>query len=165
MNQRPIECTNCQKKASIIYKEIQQGKVETFQMCRDCPCLMQKLSKKEDDTQKSSLKCPLCKTSYDQNVNLGCPECYTAFQDSVTKRLKEEGAIPMVFDPSCIQMDPILLHVGRAPLDVENTTPIPKKLENLHIALTEALASENYEQAALLRDKIKTLMERNHGAA
>jgi len=164
MNERPIECANCQNKATIIYKEIAQGKTETVHMCGECPCLKRKLYQIES-LPKESLSCPSCNTLLEKHKNLGCPECYRTFSAPLIETLSKEGDMPIPFDIPSVQGHQIPLHVGRSPPHGIQKGALSARLETLHLALSEALAFENYEQAANLRDQIKLLMEKHHGAA
>jgi protein arginine kinase activator len=52
------------------------------------------------------------------------------------------------------------LHIGKIPQGEVEASPSMKLLA-LNEALSETLKKENYEQAALLRDKIRELQEKN----
>jgi protein-arginine kinase activator protein McsA len=59
----------------------------------------------------------------------------------------------------------IPLHVGKSPEQRVRKGALSARLETLHLALGEAIAFENYEEAAALRDQIKELMEKHRGVA
>lgn len=118
--------------------------------------------------------CPACGLSYGQfrqNSMLGCPTCYSAFEAQLGPLLERvhEGATH---------------HVGKQPKRAASkagagfqpaspaagVTPAPapsperlaaeelaRRLELLRRQLTEAIAAEQYERAAQLRDQIRRL--------
>lgn len=90
--------------------------------------------------------CPNCSTRFDQigqQGKLGCSECYQVFQ---------------------AQLEPILrrvhgnnLHTGKIPQKSAGQLRIRKKIEALKSQLQTAVAREQYETAAEIRDTIKKL--------
>ncbi len=165
--ERPIECTSCKKKATVTYREIQEGKIKTTKHCAQCPMLKNKvaLCQKQDeliltDIEKNVL-CPGCKTSL-YNVmtgsSFGCKQCYEIFEDLLTQELVKEGAIPpTTIDSRLSSQKKTPFHLGNIPSRVKSPE-LSDKLRSLNSALREALAIENYERAANLRDQIKELM-------
>jgi len=99
------------------------------------------------DYEEVALTCPNCNTTYDDFKKfgrLGCSECYTAFKDHLAMLLKKiHGSTH---------------HYGKAPGSVaksgENKTETLHKLKE---QLQKAIENENFEKAADLRDKIRTL--------
>ena len=97
------------------------------------------------------LKCDACGMRYDDfahNGMMGCPNCYRVF----SKRL-----------------DTVIKKLHGSNRHVENThTPAPKvvrkkesnvkeQIEELKQKIEQCIKTEDYEQAAILRDKIKSL--------
>jgi protein arginine kinase activator len=110
-------------------------------------------SKKESS---KGLACSHCTTPLEQILTggpVGCSECYTVFEKQIFSDLVATDSIP-----SFLQKKKELLHVGRAPHQAK-APPLPSKLLALKEALTDALRRENYEQAAFIRDQIKTLSQ------
>ncbi len=170
MNDKPIECANCQNKANIIYKEFASGKMEMTEMCSECPLLKKKLcvGSKAEETPIHEPTCSCCSTKLSQlqrGERLGCSECYNTFTEHLIQNLSEENHLPIPMDTPSIKGKAIPLHVGRSPCRGEQKGALSARLETLHIALGEAIAIENYEQAASLRDQIRELMERHHEAS
>ena len=157
MEERPLECTLCKRKAHILYKELKNGHIESCKMCSECPALQEKLGVPVHEDIKSptdlalNQTCPNCKTHL-QEVTvegiLGCAKCYETFEPFIMKQLTETNGTP--------------IHLGTSP-DLFKHENVTKKLESLQSALTEALTFENYEQAATLRDQIKILTENLYG--
>lgn len=114
--------------------------------------------------------CPTCKTSYDEFVRdsrFGCADCYSVFGPLMEDSLK--------------QLQGSLIHTGKTPLyqksdypisgstgleqddQQDDTTPTDQEKEIFQwdAKLTEALGLEDYETAALCRDKIRELKKGN----
>lgn len=169
MSDRPLECSQCKKCISIIYKEITNGSIETSHMCEQCPILKKKLHGEEvsspglkwaDGTQ--GLSCMGCGTSLDTfhlDNHLGCSECYHIFEQLITETLKTEDLIPKKMKDVLKKNKQCQLHVGKTPHE-ELTPLVSTQMTDLNEALSEALKKENYEQAASLRDQIKQLKEK-----
>ena len=90
-------------------------------------------------------KCPTCNYSlenYRELGMLGCPECYKIFASELTSPQGSSNLETMAQDP------------GAAPDFGDSPDMERKRLETL---LQIAVNEENYEEAARLRDLIKTL--------
>lgn len=98
-----------------------------------------------------SLRCPQCTTTWDrlrENGHAGCAQCYVTFEDQVY-----EVVAKLQFAPQ---------HVGKSPQNAlrrqrrleDSRVKQIHRLEMLQRRLEEALATENYEEAAILRDKL-----------
>ncbi len=92
-------------------------------------------------------KCPSCSSAFSdiaEKGTVGCSECYKTFYDELLPYLKRvHGAAK---------------HIGKRP----NRAPLivkPKELsiDDLKIKLTELVREENFEEAAMVRDKIKEM--------
>lgn len=168
MPERPVECSQCKKTITVIYKEIVDESVICTEMCTECPVLQQKLhgatlenaasGKKEGET---GLCCGNCRTTFEavkMGNPLGCSQCYEVFADLLVSELITSNHISPRLKQS-IKSGPI--HVGKAPNKPAEIAP-SNRLSGLNEALNEALKRENYEQAAWLRDQIKALMDKSH---
>lgn len=96
--------------------------------------------------------CPQCGLTYEAFRKQRCPACAaccTAFRQSVLQVLRESGKT--------------LPHVGRRPETGENAQRQRNHLEKLQRQLDEAVAREDYEKAAILRDALRK--EKNRGDA
>ena len=101
-------------------------------------------------------KCKTCGESFDEFLNsgeFGCSNCYDLFEDRITPILKNlQGSTK---------------HTGRgykkilSKISENETNKVAKKEENevtkLQKELQKAIKTENYEEAAKIRDKIKEL--------
>src|SRR5271169_870122 len=96
------------------------------------------------------LKCPRCgfsQADFKKSGRLGCPECYRTFAEGLSGLLKS--------------MHKGTRHVGKAPEALRASRENADKLKTLQKKLTKAIESENFEEAAQLRDEIKQLSERS----
>ena len=152
MEERPLECSQCTRKATVVYKKVKCGRIESCRMCQVCPCLQSKIGIPVDDEKGNSInlnlskKCPNCHSNlYDVTIErkVGCSTCYLIFEDFILGEV--EGTNP--------------IHLGGCPKSFKSEDVL-KKLESLQFALSEAVTAESYERAALLRDQIKTLNEK-----
>jgi len=160
MSERPIECSECKRKVKVLYKEIVGKTVTTTEMCDECPVLKAKLQGEAPVSHEkgSKLCCERCGTTLEEVLTgqpLGCAECYTVFAEFIVKELIAADGIP-----SSLKQKPQTLHSGRSP-EQTGSLALSSKLASLHEALNEALKKENYEQAAYLRDQIKSITEKS----
>lgn len=91
-----------------------------------------------------ALICGSCKTSSDDvkaSGRVGCPDCYLAF-----------GALLFSDMPA----DTSLLS-RRMPMRRRRAIERQRSIEELRLQISSAVAKENYELAAALRDKVKSL--------
>lgn len=92
------------------------------------------------------LKCSNCGMEYGEFLKtsrLGCAQCYKSFEarlDPIIKRLHGNGK-----------------HQGKVPNRVSSNISIPNELEKLKALLNEAIKKEEYEEAAKIRDRIRSL--------
>lgn len=101
--------------------------------------------------KRTSKNCPGCKTSFDEILStgrIGCSECYNAFQNELLPYIKKlQGNV---------------VHKGKqleyTESKSENTIK-STEIDTLKKQLAEAVETERYEDAAILRDKINKLKE------
>lgn len=129
--------------------------------------------------------CPTCKTSYEEfvkNSRFGCPDCYGVFDLLISDNIKQlqgsdshTGKRPRYRAGEDGTQEPVVRAdgSGAAAADAKAASPegeqghVPEKAEQdveeqirvLKARLQDALAREEYETAALCRDKIKELKE------
>lgn len=97
-------------------------------------------------TQEDGKACPNCKytlTQFKKTGRMGCPVCYATFRDVLESALKN--------------MHKGTRHIGKAPAGIKERLDLSQKLEEFEERLREAIALENFEDAAILRDQIKDL--------
>lgn len=105
----------------------------------------------ERKTEESSVVCSACGLSfstYEHTGRLGCAQCYRDFANQLK--------------PSLQKIHGRTQHAGRKP---KAYVPDPKdvldqRILELRTAMDTAVASENFEEAARLRDELKALTEK-----
>jgi protein arginine kinase activator len=93
----------------------------------------------------SCSRCQMTRAEFKKRARLGCPECYNAFMgelNALTKAMHHSGQ-----------------HVGKIPARQGNEARITAQIAALQKDIETAIAKEQYEVAANLRDKIKALKE------
>ncbi len=166
---RPLECTECKKPASIRYTEIIGKKVNRTSMCIDCPFLSKRLqgSTRGENPQEShdtltGLCCGNCGTTLDTirtGNPLGCTQCYEIFENVLIQEIIASKKIPQKLITAAAS-GTTALHQGYSPGESKEVGPSLRLLA-LNEALNETLTREDYEQAAWLRDQIKELTEQS----
>jgi protein arginine kinase activator len=94
----------------------------------------------------SCSRCGMTRTEFKKRGRLGCPACYTAFYDELSPLLKAVHHSEQ--------------HLGKVPGSESVRIRMTTELAAYQQAIDEAIAAENYEEAARLRDKIKHCRER-----
>jgi len=97
----------------------------------------------------SGLVCEHCGISYVEFRNqglLGCPHDYDVFEEQLAKLLERAH-------------DGATHHVGKAPKTAAAPRVARQDLRRLKRQLSDAVAAEDYERAAQLRDKIREVEE------
>jgi len=93
----------------------------------------------------SCSQCQMTRTEFKKRARLGCPGCYNAF-------MGELGALMQAMHHS-------RQHVGKIPARQGVEARIASKIAVLQKDIEAAIAKEEYEMAANLRDKIRELKE------
>ena len=166
-------CQDCKKRESQVHlTQIVNNEKMSLSLCKECAAargfhsplenipfplaeILSGINSKMTGTlakaKTSSLKCAQCGLTFEtftQQGRFGCSECYTSFRESLqTIMRKIHGAS---------------LHRGRTPdiVDTESgeSQPLPvREEERLEKQLAKAIESEDFELAAEVRDKLKTL--------
>ena len=94
-------------------------------------------------------KCPVCgftHADFKKSGRLGCSECYVTFSEGLGGLLKT--------------MHKGTRHVGKVPESLRTRRDLSNQLTALQKKLNKAIETEDFEQAALLRDQIKQLNSR-----
>lgn len=93
--------------------------------------------------------CERCQTTLSQftkSGRLGCPGCYKAFQEQLTPMLQ--------------QIHGRVQHAGRKPLHSEAAQRQRSQHEELMRQMEQAVAVEDFETAAILRDRLRALAQK-----
>jgi protein arginine kinase activator len=152
---RPEQCSDCTKKTTIHFTQILNNKVYKLDMCEDCPFKKQVIdpgnfSMSEVFSQgaasaktSSTAACPTCgmtHAEFEKRGRLGCPGCYDAFAPAITTLVRD------------MHID--LAHKGKRPSIALQRINLNTRISDLRQHLAEAIKTEDFEQAATLRDQI-----------
>ena len=161
-------CDICKEKvATVHYTEIVDNKLKKMDLCEDCARdkniginvqfsvadILKGLTESQSKKEESGRRCPGCGITFNQfrkTGKLGCGKCYETF---------EEELMPIISD-----IHKNTEHVGTKPSKARKSRGAGSKdrakLDELTSQLEEAIDKEEYEQAAVLRDKIRTLQQK-----
>ena len=93
-----------------------------------------------------TLRCEGCGKTFREIVSsgkAGCPSCYVTFYDRLL--------------PSVQRIHGKTGHVGKVPSALEESVSAEKELRQLRGQLNQAIAEQEYEKCAALRDRIREL--------
>ena len=97
-----------------------------------------------DEPKREEYVCPSCGTTGDEFLRtgfVGCSDCYKEFA-------------PLIM-PVIRRMQGDVSHVGKVPAGVENS--VSTEYERLKKELEKAIELEEYEQAGIIRDRMRQL--------
>ena len=156
-------CMICkQKPAQVHLTEIVDDKMKKVDLCEDCAKhkgindtagfaiadLLLGLGAAQEMAQAGGgeeIKCPACgftQADFKKAGRLGCSECYTAFAEGLEGLLKT--------------MHKGTKHVGKTPHSLRQGRDLADHLKQLQKKLDRAVIDEDFEQAASLRDEIRS---------
>jgi protein arginine kinase activator len=162
----PVMCRECGIRPSKIhYTEIVNNSMVTMDLCVECAeergidvhkaggyglgdlfaGLMENATPAEAE-KITRVKCPRCGYEYSQFKKmgrLGCPDCYEAFEGQLMPLLR--------------QLHGSTQHQGKSPKALGPRAVMRKELMKLKEELSKAVADEEYETAAKIRDQINAL--------
>lgn len=163
-------CESChEKEATIHLTQVVDGHAEKFHLCEDCAAqkgidvhaepmdlggmvekLKDQLAHLKEDLEapppSRTAACPGCgmtRTEILKRGRLGCDRCYETF------------AAEML--PVIVSIQHGDQHLGKVPRRASDGLKNSVELARLRRELDQAVAGENYEQAAKLRDQMKAL--------
>ncbi len=159
-------CNKCKKNEATYYMEQNiNGKVTKIALCPECANEYNGLSfspfgafnlfgglfesssvKKTGPIEKK--RCTLCASTFDEivkNGRVGCSKCYEVFREEL--------------EPTVKRVHGNVKHVGRTPAGRIESQPEQDEITLLRQQLNEAVAREDYESAAQIRDKIRAIGE------
>ena len=88
-------------------------------------------------------KCGMTYGKYKQVGRVGCSNCYDVFRDKLTPLIKNVHSS--------------VKHTGKIPEKAGSRIKILREIEGLKFNLKRVIENEDYEQAVILRDKIRNL--------
>lgn len=96
----------------------------------------------------AELSCPTCgfsQSDFKKTGRFGCPQCYQTFAESLRGLLKN--------------MHKGNRHAGKVPQALRESRDTGEALKQLNQRLEKAIETENFEEAAQLRDQIRQLKQ------
>ncbi|MDA3847500.1 MAG: UvrB/UvrC motif-containing protein [Vallitaleaceae bacterium] len=156
-------CDHCrQRPATMVISQQIDGKQVKVYLCETCANeneaymiqnnpfeqFMGGVFNQKKPHSKDQIKCNNCGMTIDEfrkNSKIGCSNCYYVF----------EGYLSPIFK----QIHGSTRHTGKRPIKYNAELLKINQINNLKIALQEAIEVENYEQAAILRDEIKAVQK------
>lgn len=153
-------CEKCgMNPAAVTFTKVINGKKSVMKLCASCakenniynglnmdigfPSLFSSFFN-ENELPDDDEKCPLCsmtKREFIKNGKPGCAKCYETFESSMKPLLKK--------------IHSTTTHTGK--VYGSSQTMAENKIDLLKSQLKEAIANEEYEKAARLRDSIKEM--------
>jgi len=166
-----MKCDFCDAKATVFLTQLIEGQSKKVCLCEKCAqergvtdptgfsladLILSGLTSATPQAGEKSppaasgaiKKCPACGFTLEDLHRVrrfGCAECYTAFREEISPMLRNmhRGAS----------------HVGKVPEGLMALQVKHQRLQDLRARLEQAIASENYEEAAGIRDEILCLAE------
>ncbi|MEA3187533.1 MAG: protein arginine kinase activator [Chthoniobacter sp.] len=164
-----MNCDVCKTNpATVFLTEIVDGKMRKVNLCERCSkekgvtdptsfaltdALFGLGASQEIEKGGASEKCPVCGFSqgdFKKTGRLGCAHCYETFAEGLSSLLKA--------------MHKGTSHVGKVPARLAKALQRDAEMKTLQQNLDRAVAEENYESAAEIRDQIKQI-EAQSGAS
>jgi protein arginine kinase activator len=157
-------CEICGKKEATVHlTEIVNEKVSKLNLCEECAkdkgnemeehfglsdllAGLADLGSTAEPELLENVKCPSCGFTYQDFKKLGrlgCGDCYEAFKKQMAPLLKKIHGADR--------------HAGKVPLTVGKTVKDTRNIQELKARMEKAIQTEDFEEAARLRDKIKDL--------
>ncbi|MFT4177021.1 MAG: UvrB/UvrC motif-containing protein [Luteolibacter sp.] len=167
-----MKCDFCDNKATVFLTQLVEGQMKKVCLCEDCAkergvtdptgfsladflqggdSLISGFAPSQSAVSMSTAGyhgkvCPNCGFTLDdlhRVRRLGCSECYSVFRDDVNQMLRG--------------MHKGVSHVGKVPEGLMAQQYRNQRLKELRAKLDEAISSESYEEAAGIRDEIRSL--------
>lgn len=147
-------CEKCGKNnATVMYTQIVNGQKSTLNICSACASQesifdnLGSILSFGTRPAKQNTVCPVCRMTlaeFSRRGRMGCGECYNTFRPQASAMLKKiHGTSKHMPEASSGKAEKPEKEIKKSPL------------EKLREELTRAIAEENFEQAAVLRDKIR----------
>lgn len=154
-------CESCnEREATIHLTQVIEGAVKKLHLCEVCAAksgfdiqspmsitdILLGMGGKtaepaEGELDRACPRCHLRRADFKKSGRLGCPECYEAFADELLPLIKVMHRGDQ--------------HKGKIPSRECVRVKMTAEMATLRQALEKAVREENYEEAALLRDRIQ----------
>ena len=154
-----MKCNHCDNQATVHITQILNGQMHKMDLCESCAqakgvtnpenlSISNLMDKVDMDTDNSgtAMVCESCGTTHQEfkkGGRLGCEACYHVFRP--------------VLDPLLDGMHAGTKHLGKIPSGSASRVKFERSVDTLKTELKDAVEKEDYEKAALVRDKLKEL--------
>lgn len=165
---KPKECANCKKPATVHLTQIVNNQIKKLDFCESCPYqkgitdpqgislaellaqgpspMMEAIAGGEGgSTMLSCSTCGLTPIDFKKHHRLGCPDCYTELASFVM--------------PMLVNMQKDQIHHGKTPRRMLARIERQRETSQLEADLAAAINDERFEEAANLRDALKSLRQ------
>jgi len=162
-------CMICkQNEAKVHLTQMIEGKIKKVDLCEECSKakgfddptgfnladLLLGLGASQEVAQAAGgeTKCSVCgftQAAFKKSGRLGCAGCYTCFGEGLEGLLKT--------------MHKGTRHLGKVPQSLRQGRAAQERIALLQKLLAQAIHTENFEEAARLRDELKALKEGGGG--
>lgn len=164
------KCDRCDREATVHEVTIKDGAKVEKHLCESCAReegivvqshapineLITKFVMAHSGQTASGTRAPACGgcglkyQEFKQHGLLGCAECYQAFESQLGPLVEraQDGATH---------------HVGKAPARAVGSLDRQQRIVTLRKQLSDAIAAEQYERAAVLRDQLMHVEKRSEG--
>lgn len=144
-------CENCAKEFDGLSLGGEMGIISPFSFQNILSGLMEYMGEVPETTKGSNIACKNCGMTlrdFKEKGILGCSECYKVFAPTVNPVINRvQGKVD---------------HIGKIPRRCGKGIVERKKMVNLKQELQKAIAMEEYEKAAEIRDKIREITNENN---
>ena len=151
-------CESCHdKEATVHLTQVADGSVEKIHLCEECasksgfdlhgPVSISDIlvgmggALDQPGAERSCPRCHLRRADFKKTGRLGCPVCYETFTAELMPLVKA--------------MHRSEQHMGKVPSREDVRVRMSAEIASLQKELDDAVAAENYEEAAKLRDRIQ----------
>lgn len=160
-------CQNCKRNdASVHVKRIVSGESAEIHLCTSCAIVLglsdsaasfspnqdifgNLFSSGDTKTVNRLLRCETCGFSFEDITNTGrpgCPDCYRVFSGKLR--------------PAIGKLHGRAVYKGKIPSSADEASLREKKIDALKVRLSKAVEEQQFELAAVLRDEILKLTDK-----
>ena len=157
-----LKCDLCDKPATVHLTQIVNNQIHKLDLCESCAAakgvtdpsgfsladLLVKGGEPTETSETGGIVCEHCgftQKDFKRLGRLGCPSCYDRF-------------MPLL-EPVLANMHKGVSHLGKVPAKALQRRSLQDRISGLETKLQEAVAAENYEDAARFRDEIKLVRD------
>lgn len=159
-----MKCNQCDNEATVHLTQVVEGEVKKVHLCETCAAEsgldvqgpvsitdillgmgVEKTEVNPRSERKTCGDCGMTRPDFKKSGRLGCPSCYRFFE----KDLK----------PLIRAMHRSEQHTGKVPESEGRRSQLSAEISTIQKQLDQAVASEAYENAAELRDKLTSLRD------